>query len=99
MVGEGNFCYFVNMKVLKFLWFLPRNILCFFIRGYQKSFSLDHGPMKDKFPFGFCKFTPTCSQYGYEIVKKRGVIVGGLMALKRVLSCNPCSKGGYDPVE
>ena len=45
-----------------------------------------------------CRYTPTCSEYAMEAIEKRGVVVGGLLATKRVLSCNPLSRGGYDPV-
>ena len=45
-----------------------------------------------------CPYFPSCSQYGYEAIEKYGVIKGGLLALWRILRCNPFSKGGYDPV-
>jgi putative membrane protein insertion efficiency factor len=45
-----------------------------------------------------CRFTPTCSAYGVEAIKKYGPAKGGLMALKRILSCHPWGKSGYDPV-
>lgn len=45
-----------------------------------------------------CRYTPTCSEYAMEAIERRGVIVGGLLATKRLLSCNPLSRGGYDPV-
>jgi uncharacterized protein len=45
-----------------------------------------------------CRYTPTCSEYAMEAIEKRGVLVGSLLATKRVLSCNPFSRGGYDPV-
>lgn len=45
-----------------------------------------------------CRYTPTCSEYAIEAIERRGVVVGGFLALKRVLSCNPLSRGGYDPV-
>ena len=45
-----------------------------------------------------CRFTPTCSEYAMEAIEQRGVLIGGLLATKRVLSCNPFSRGGYDPV-
>ena len=45
-----------------------------------------------------CRYTPTCSEYAMEAIEQRGVIVGGLLATKRVLSCNAFSRGGYDPV-
>ena len=45
-----------------------------------------------------CRYTPTCSEYAMEAIEKRGLVVGSLLATKRVLSCNPFSRGGYDPV-
>ena len=45
-----------------------------------------------------CRYTPTCSEYAIEAVERRGVLVGGLLATRRVLSCNPFARGGYDPV-
>ena len=45
-----------------------------------------------------CRFTPTCSQYAYEAIKKYGVIKGGFLSIKRILKCHPYHKGGYDPV-
>jgi hypothetical protein len=45
-----------------------------------------------------CRYTPTCSEYAMEAIERRGLLVGGLLATKRVLSCNPFSRGGYDPV-
>ena len=45
-----------------------------------------------------CRFTPTCSQYAYEAIKKYGAIKGGFLSIKRILKCHPYHKGGYDPV-
>lgn len=45
-----------------------------------------------------CRYTPTCSQYAMEAIERRGLVVGLLLATRRVLSCNPFSRGGYDPV-
>ena len=45
-----------------------------------------------------CRYTPTCSEYAIEAIERRGVLVGGFLAVKRVISCNPFSRGGYDPV-
>ena len=46
-----------------------------------------------------CKFIPTCSNYGIEAIKKYGSIKGSIMTIKRIIRCNPLSKGGYDPVK
>ena len=45
-----------------------------------------------------CRYTPTCSEYAMEAIERRGVLIGGFLAARRVLSCNPFSRGGYDPV-
>lgn len=45
-----------------------------------------------------CRFTPTCSQYAQEAIKKYGPFRGGWLALKRILRCHPFGGSGYDPV-
>lgn len=45
-----------------------------------------------------CKYTPTCSNYAKEAVETHGALRGGLLAMWRILRCNPFSRGGYDPV-
>lgn len=69
------------------------------IRIYQKTLSFDHGVFRHLFPNGYCRFYPTCSEYGYQAIDKYGVIKGGFMALWRILRCNPFNKGGHDPVK
>jgi len=46
-----------------------------------------------------CRFIPSCSEYCYEAVEKYGVIKGLFLGFKRVLRCNPLSKGGIDLVK
>lgn len=67
-----------------------KNILIKIIKLYQKYIS----PLKST----KCPYFPTCSNYGIEAIDKYGVIKGGLLAVWRILRCNPFSKGGYDPV-
>ncbi|MCX2475962.1 membrane protein insertion efficiency factor YidD [Pedobacter sp. MC2016-05] len=45
-----------------------------------------------------CRFTPTCSQYGIEAIRKFGPFKGGWMALKRIGRCHPWGAHGHDPV-
>ncbi|BCZ49475.1 putative membrane protein insertion efficiency factor [Clostridium gelidum] len=45
-----------------------------------------------------CRFTPTCSQYALDAIDKYGAFKGCIMAVYRILRCNPLCKGGYDPV-
>jgi len=45
-----------------------------------------------------CRYTPTCSKYAIEALKKHGPIKGLYLSVKRILSCNPWGGSGYDPV-
>lgn len=60
------------------------------IRFYQKYISPYTPPS--------CRFTPTCSQYAIEAIRKHGPIKGLLLAIWRLLRCNPWGGSGYDPV-
>ena len=68
-----------------------KRILLSCIRFYQKHLSGLKG-------YSSCKFYPTCSKYSIEAIEKYGAFKGGILALKRIIRCNPFSKGGYDPV-
>jgi len=46
-----------------------------------------------------CRFSPTCSQYASEAIARYGAMRGSVLALRRLLRCNPFSAGGYDPVK
>jgi putative membrane protein insertion efficiency factor len=45
-----------------------------------------------------CRYTPTCSQYSLEAIKKYGPFKGGYLAFRRILRCNPWGGHGHDPV-
>jgi putative membrane protein insertion efficiency factor len=45
-----------------------------------------------------CRFTPTCSRYALDAVRRYGVIRGGWLGIWRVMRCNPFHPGGYDPL-
>lgn len=62
----------------------------FLIRLYQKLLSPLLGAQ--------CRYTPTCSQYAIEAVRKHGALKGGWLAIKRIFSCAPWGGHGYDPV-
>jgi hypothetical protein len=62
-----------------------------FIRVYQIILSPISRPS--------CRFYPTCSQYAVEAIEKRGVVVGLLKGIWRVIRCNPFGGSGYDPVK
>jgi putative membrane protein insertion efficiency factor len=65
-------------------------ILIFFIKIYQWTLS----PLIGR----SCRYTPTCSNYGIEALRKHGPFKGSWLTFKRVLSCNPWGGSGYDPV-
>ncbi len=87
------------IKSLKGIIKLPSKIVVFFIKIYQKTLSPDHGPLRVFYPYGCCRFTPSCSEYGSEAIKRYGVIKGGIKTAWRILRCNPFNKGGHDPVK
>ena len=70
---------------------LPRFVLLALVRLYQLTLSR-------VLPANTCRFYPSCSHYGYQAIYKHGVIKGSLMAVWRILRCNPFNRGGYDPV-
>lgn len=45
-----------------------------------------------------CRFTPSCSEYAIIAIGRFGAVKGGYLSLKRIIRCNPFSKGGHDPV-
>ena len=68
-----------------------KRLLIGLIRLYQKYLS----PLKRR---ACCRFTPTCSSYAIEALKKRGILVGLLLTVMRIFKCQPFGPSGYDPV-
>lgn len=77
------------MQFLRALWQLPAMLLVLAVRGYQRFISPLLGPM--------CRFSPSCSEYYIEAVKKYGAISGSWRGLRRIMRCHPFHPGGYDP--
>ncbi len=71
-----------------------KNILLFLLKLYKKFIS----PIF-KFIGIECKYYPTCSEYMKQAIEKYGAIKGTFIGIKRLLRCNPFSKGGYDPLK
>lgn len=60
------------------------------VKGYRKYIS----PLKQP----TCIYIPSCSSYSLEALERYGFIKGSYLSIRRILRCNPFSKGGYDPV-
>jgi uncharacterized protein len=67
-----------------------KRLLTAIIKGYRKA-------IKPYMPKS-CRFSPTCSEYALEALDKYGAARGSLKAARRILRCNPFSRGGYDPL-
>ena len=66
-----------------------KKVLISLIRAYQRMPLSTHSK---------CKYIPTCSNYAIESISTYGSIKGSYLTIKRIIRCNPFSKGGYDPV-
>ena len=74
-------------KAMKRILILPFVLLIKFYRSFISPFTP-----------ATCRYSPTCSQYGLEAFEKHGLFKGFYLTIKRILSCHPWSKGGFDPV-
>jgi putative membrane protein insertion efficiency factor len=75
-----------------------RTFLITLIKIYQKTLSPDHGWFRARWPHGYCRYHPTCSQYGIEAIQLNGSIRGSIQTAKRIARCNPFATPGVDPV-
>ena len=71
-----------------------KKILVKIIEWYQKNISLWLESKHIR-----CKFYPSCSEYTKQAIEKYGSLKGCFLGIKRILRCNPFSKGGYDPLK
>lgn len=76
-------------SVLQVLARLPEWVLITCVRGYQIFLSPFLGRN--------CRFTPSCSNYFIQAVRKYGALRGSLRGLYRIARCNPFHPGGEDP--
>ena len=83
-----------SKKIIKF----PSKSAQTLIKLYQNTLSPDHGWLKVKYPYGYCRFYPSCSQYGYEALENFGIIKGVPLTIWRVLRCNPFAESKIDKV-
>ena len=82
------------MSVLRMLWRGLSKLLVWLltlpILFYQRCISPYTPPS--------CRFTPTCSEYARQALRKHGPVKGMWLAIRRLLRCHPRGESGYDPV-
>ena len=71
-----------------------KNLILCFIKLYKKFISPIFKMMGIE-----CKYYTTCSEYTRMAIEKYGCIKGTYLSIKRIIKCNPFSKGGYDPLK
>ena len=64
--------------------------LIWFVKGWRKYISPSYGEV--------CKYYPSCSAYGLEALETHGALKGSWLTVRRIVRCNPWSKGGFDYV-
>ena len=64
--------------------------LVFLVKIYQRIISPLFPPT--------CRYTPTCSEYAIQSLKKYGIIKGVYLSIKRIVNCHPWGGSGYDPI-
>lgn len=77
--------------LIKFLSKITRKCEVKMIEFYQKYISPGLG--------NHCKFYPTCSEYAKQAIDKYGIIKGNILAIYRIIRCNPFSHGGVDKLK
>jgi hypothetical protein len=80
-----------------------RWVLIGLIKFYRFVLSPDRGLMAPLWkslvgPTSGCRFTPSCSEYAIEALRKYGALKGSALAIKRISRCHGGNPGGYDPV-
>jgi uncharacterized protein len=77
---------------------MTAKVLQLVIRLYQKTLSPDHGWLRGRYPYGYCRYYPSCSQYAYDAIGRHGAAKGAGLAFWRVLRCNPWGQSRVDTV-
>lgn len=78
--------------------YAPKNLAAGLITLYQKTLSPDHGWFKTRYPYGYCRHYPSCSEYGKQAILKHGLPKGSILAVKRIIRCSPLASPSVDPV-
>ena len=71
-----------------------RKILSAIVLGLVYFYRYSISPLKPP----TCRYSPTCSEYAIQAVKKYGTFKGTWLAIKRIGRCHPWGGHGFDPV-
>lgn len=82
------------LSILKTIFFLPLRLIGWIFIALIRFYQLAISPLLPP----SCRYTPTCSQYSIEAIKKYGPFKGGYLSIRRILRCNPWGGHGEDPV-
>lgn len=82
------------MKLILTILYFPLQLIGYIFIALIRFYQLAISPILP----ASCRYTPTCSQYSLEAIKKYGPFKGGYLAFRRILRCNPWGGHGHDPV-
>lgn len=77
---------------------VPRRLVTGLILAYQHLLSPDHSWLKTRYPHGYCRYYPSCSEYARQAVSRFGVVRGGALAAGRLMRCHPWAEPRVDLV-
>lgn len=83
-------------KFLNFIFNLPKRAAIIAINCYQLLLSPDHSWLKAKYPYGYCRFYPSCSEYAKQAIIKFGLLKATWLSVKRLLKCHPWAEPKID---
>jgi putative membrane protein insertion efficiency factor len=69
---------------------LPRNVAVLALRGYRAVISPLYGDV--------CRYYPSCSSYALQAIQDHGIVLGSVLAVRRIIRCHPWAAGGIDDV-
>jgi putative membrane protein insertion efficiency factor len=69
---------------------LPRNVAVLALRGYRAVISPLYGDV--------CRYYPSCSSYALQAIQEHGIVLGSVLAVRRIIRCHPWAAGGIDDV-
>jgi hypothetical protein len=84
--------------MIKLIVQLPKKTASLLIVFYQRVLSPDHSWIKARFPHGFCRFYPSCSEYSKQSIERFGLIKGGILSANRIIHCHPWAEPKVDSV-